>query len=93
MPYTRGKIAILHLLSYYTSLFAELKAETKCLGDNLKFCMCHPYGVYYLICFFKCTTKKKFFVDTKKEEKKAFDAKSKFLQFIQRTFIFTHIQN
>ena len=31
---------------------------------------------------------------TKKEKKKAFEAKSKFIQFIQRTSIFTHyIQN
>ena len=33
------------LWAYYTSLFAELTAESKHLSENFKFCMCDPKDV------------------------------------------------
>ena len=34
---------------YYTLLFTTLNAESKCLSENFKFCMCDPYDVFNML--------------------------------------------
>ena len=47
MSFTRREIA--KLWAYYTSLFVELNAESKCSGEISKFCMCDPYDVFHML--------------------------------------------
>ena len=44
MMSTRTNIALLQ--AYYTTLFAEMNAVSKCKGGNFKFCMCDTYDVF-----------------------------------------------
>ena len=56
------------LWAYCTSLFEELNAESKCLSENFKLCMCDHYDVFNMLPKIEqCTI---FFVDIKKEKNK-----------------------
>ena len=68
MSSTRIKIAILQ--ANYTSLFLELNAESKCVGENFKFWKCEPDDIFNLLLKMEKYATKSYFFLYKEGKKK-----------------------